>query len=280
MHIRVERGQHQPFYARKMSDADVAIRAASAGASLIRRRYGTSLVRISKSETDFATDVDVAAEQAIITTISQARPCDAIRGEELGVSGPAASSRVWLVDPLCGTLNFTSRTPGFSVNVALMDGDETRAAAVADPLSDHIYWTDSTTAWRRDTAGDVPLAPTADSNLVDINLDTADPDSHGFSPSQLLRSAAFERLRPRVLSTTLALTWVATGQRAGYLTSGNLRRNVHFASAIAICQAAGCITTNLLGGPLHTGIGGLIAAADASTHSILLESVTKHILRE
>ena len=28
------------------------------------------------------------------------------------------------------------------VNVALMDGDETRAAAVADPLADRIYWTD------------------------------------------------------------------------------------------------------------------------------------------
>ncbi|WP_406529710.1 hypothetical protein [Streptomyces sp. I8-5] len=43
-----------------------------------------------------------------------------------------------------------------------------------------------------------------------------------------------ERLPPRVVSTTLALTWVAAGKRAAYVTDGgDLAESVHFAADIA-----------------------------------------------
>jgi myo-inositol-1(or 4)-monophosphatase len=49
-----------------------------------------------------------------------------------------------------------------------------------------------------------------------------------------------ERFRPRVVSTTLALAWVAAGKRAAYVTDGDdLSRSVHFAAGIAVCRAAG-----------------------------------------
>lgn len=54
------------------------------------------------------------------------------------------------------------------------------------------------------------------------------------------------------------------------MTDGHLANSVHFASGIALCRAAGCVVTGLQGQPLHTGAGGLIAAADRETHTALL----------
>jgi myo-inositol-1(or 4)-monophosphatase len=92
-----------------LTDADLAIAAAQAGAALVRARFGTSLERFGESGTDFATDADVSAEKAIMEVLRAARPSDAYQGEELGASGDASSDRTWLIDPLCGTLNFAAR---------------------------------------------------------------------------------------------------------------------------------------------------------------------------
>jgi myo-inositol-1(or 4)-monophosphatase len=53
--------------------------------------------------------------------------------------------------------------------------------------------------------------------------------------------------KPRVVSSSLALGWVATGQRAAYVTDGDVRDSVHFAAGIAICEAAGCAVSDLWG---------------------------------
>ena len=57
------------------------------------------------------------------------------------------------------------------------------------------------------------------------------------------------------------------------MTDGHLRDSVHFSGGIALCQAAGCVITGLRGQPLHTGAGGLAAAADSETHAALIEIV-------
>src|SRR5215510_5552513 len=93
-----------------MSDIDVALAASAAGAAVVRDLYGTDLTHLSKSPTDFATEADVRAEEAIREVIAAARPDDGFHGEEGGASG-GAGDRIWLVDPLCGTLNFAAHTP-------------------------------------------------------------------------------------------------------------------------------------------------------------------------
>jgi hypothetical protein len=72
--------------------------------------------------------------------------------------------------------------------------------------------------------------------------------------------------RPRVVSSSLALTWVATGQRAAYITDGAVRESAHFSARVAICQAAGPTITDLRGQPWGTTTHGAIVAADAQTH--------------
>lgn len=254
-----------------MTDAEVAMRAALAGAAIARSYYGTGSRRVAEADVDFTTEADVETERAIRAVLSARRPGDAILGEELGATGDAA--RRWLVDPICGTLNFAAGVPLFAVNVALEVGDVTVAAAVVDPVSGQAFGTDGTTAWQHIDGVDRPLVPTASSRLVSVNLESGYPGGVGVRllSDETLRS----RFSPRCLSTTLALAWVATGQQAGYVTGGDLRGSVHWAAGIALCRGSGAVITNLAGEELHTGTHGMIAAADAETHAFLLNSLTE-----
>lgn len=244
---------------------------------MVRGMFGSAMAQFSKSGGDFATAADLAAERAIIRVIRAARPADAVTGEENGSVGPDGAERRWLVDPLCGTLNYAARSMLAAVNVALRAGPGITAAACADPFSGEVFWTDGSRACLRSGGADTWLAPSADSRLVDANLDPPFPNAPRFRVASLLASQAFaERFRPRVVSTTLAVAWVAAGRRAAYVTDGHLADSVHFSAGIALCQAAGCVVTGIHGQPLHTGAGGLIAAADRRTHAALVEMIKDH----
>jgi myo-inositol-1(or 4)-monophosphatase len=259
------------------TDAELAVTAAQAGATVVRAMYGTTLARVDKSGGDFATTADLEAERAIVDVILAARPADAVTGEESGRTGPDGAERLWLVDPLCGTLNYTAGMMLVAVNVALRAGSDITAAASADPFSGEVFWTDGYRARLRSGGGaDIELAPSADSRLVDVNLDPPFPNAPGFRTVSLLADETFTgRFRPRVVSTTLAVAWVAAGRRAAYVTDGHLRDSVHFASGIALCRAAGCVVTGIDGQPLNSGAGGLIAAADGETHDVLLNIIRR-----
>ncbi|GCD92550.1 inositol monophosphatase family protein [Embleya hyalina] len=258
------------------TDARLAVRAARAGSAVVRGMYGTSPERFDKGAGDFATAADLDAEQAILEALRGARPDDAVTGEESGHTGTAGAERRWLVDPLCGTLNYAVGNMLVAVNVALRVGAETVAAAVADPFADEVFWTDGAGAYRRFDGEERELAPSSGSRLVDVNLDPPFPNAPSFRAVRLLADPDFVAgFRPRVVSTTLAVAWVAAGRRAAYVTDGDLRDSVHFTAGIALCEAAGCVVTDLYGRPPYTGAAGLIAAADRETHTALLEMIRR-----
>jgi myo-inositol-1(or 4)-monophosphatase len=255
-----------------LDDAGVATAAARAGADVVRRLYGRPLARVDKGAGDFATEADIEAERAILGVLRAARPDDAVLGEEGGRQGASTAARQWLVDPLCGTLNYAAGTMLVAVNVALRDG----AAAVADPFGGEVFLTDGANAWVRKDGVTAGLAPTSATRLVDVNLDAPFPNAPERRTVELLARAGFaERFSPRVVSTTLALAWVAAGRRAAYVTDGgDLSGSVHFAAGIAVCRAAGCVVTGIDGGPVGAGGRGLVVAADAGTHGALMSVIS------
>ncbi|MFE7412383.1 inositol monophosphatase family protein [Streptomyces laurentii] len=261
---------HAPDLA-SASDAEVALAAARAGADIVRELYGRRLDRIDKGGGDFATAADLAGERAILAVLRAARPDDGVLGEEGGEQGAAGAGRQWFVDPLCGTLNYASGTMVAAVNVALRDG----AAAVADPFGGEVFWTDGQVARVRHDGDDTPLEPSAAGRLVDVNLDAPFPHAPGFRAVELLAHPRFgPGFRPRVVSSSMAVAWVAAGKRAAYVTDGgDLADSVHFAAGIALCRAAGCVVTGIDGEPLgrpgRPGRG-LVAAADQRTHDELM----------
>ncbi|MEU6861544.1 inositol monophosphatase family protein [Glycomyces sp. NPDC046736] len=256
------------------SDAALAVAAAEAGAEVVREMFAGPLEQYAKAPGDFATDADLKAEAAILAVLRAARPLDAVTGEESGRTGEAGGDRMWLVDPLCGTLNYAAGHLLAAVNVALREPTGITVAASADPATGEVFWTDGRRAMVRRGGVDAPLHPSARTALVDVNLDCEYRTVPGFSGAGLLADPAFAaRFRPRVVSSTLAVAWVAAGRRAAYVTDGPMADNVHFTGAVALCQAAGCVVTDLRGEPLSSMASGLIAAADTDTHAALLAMI-------
>lgn len=251
-------------------DAAVAVAAASAGAAVVRDMFAGPRERHEKGPGDFATDADLRAEAAILGVLREARPGDAVTGEEGGRSGRLDAGRMWLVDPLCGTVNYDAGHLLAAVNVALRERGGVAVAASADPATGEVFWTDGERAMVRREGADAALRPSARTGLVDVNLDCRYETVPGFSGAGLLAEAGFaERFRPRVVSSTLALAWVAAGRRAAYVTDGSMWDDVHFSAGTALCRAAGCAVSDLRGEPLSPGAAGLVAAADAATHAAL-----------
>ena len=254
-----------------ITDGELAVAAANAGAAVVRAHYGRPLDRFAKGGTDFATVADLEAERAILEVIRAARPGDAFLGEEGGLIG--SGDRTWLVDPLCGTLNFAARTPLVAVNVALRTPHGTVAAAVIDPFGQEVFGVADgrVELWRDGEA--VPLAPSAESSLVEVDLPAA--GATRFVTPRLLTDPAFlDRFDPRAISSTLGVVWVASGRRAAYVIDRDVTDSVHLAAGVAVCQAAGCVVTDLCGGPVGDGPG-LLVAADEATHAALLPPLAR-----
>ena len=109
------------------SDSELAeklLREAAALALAIRAKGLESLRagrQIKANAADFATAADHAAEEFIYKQLRLARPDDSILGEE-GAGFEGGSGRVWVIDPVDGTFNFTSGSSYWCSAVALVTG--------------------------------------------------------------------------------------------------------------------------------------------------------------
>ncbi len=119
-----------------MTDFELAIAAARAAAA-VHQAGGDLQIEAKSSDIDLVTRVDREAEQAIRAVILDARPDDAILGEEEGQAG--TGSRVWIVDPLDGTLNYAHGFPYYCVSVALQVDGVTEVGVVLDSTRDELF---------------------------------------------------------------------------------------------------------------------------------------------
>ncbi|WP_074577151.1 inositol monophosphatase family protein [Polaromonas sp. JS666] len=121
---------------------NVAIKAArAAGAIINRAALDVEAVRVSVKQTnDFVTEVDQAAEAAIIETLLSAYPGHGILAEESGSEhGAKDSDYVWIIDPLDGTTNFIHGFPVYCVSIALAVKGKVEQAVVYDPTRNDIF---------------------------------------------------------------------------------------------------------------------------------------------
>jgi myo-inositol-1(or 4)-monophosphatase len=224
------------------------------------------------------TNADIEAEDAMFALLRREPPNDSVLGEETGSSGADSNTRTWLIDPLCGTLNYAVKMRVAAVNAALRVEGKLTVAAVADPFNEEIFWTDGATAFSRINDQDISITPSGKSRLVDLNLDPPFSNAPFFAVAKVAADLEFAaHFRPRVVSTTIALCWVATGQRAAYVPDGDMRGSIHFAAGLAICEQASCNVTDLFGNVWGSGATGLLAAANSDTHTALLRIVMKYL---
>src|SRR5512135_3797314 len=118
---------------------NTAVKAARKAGSIINRaRLDVDLVKVaSKSRSDFVTEVDRAAAQAIVVILLKAYPDLAILAEESGSSGD--SEYTWIIDPLDGTTNFIHGFPQYAVSIALRHREHVTQAVVYDPTRNELF---------------------------------------------------------------------------------------------------------------------------------------------
>ena len=87
-----------------------------------RRRAGVEVAATKSSIVDVVTEADREVERLIRGRILDARPDDAILGEE-GGSSSGTSGLTWVVDPIDGTVNYLYGIPHYAVSIAVVEGD-------------------------------------------------------------------------------------------------------------------------------------------------------------
>ncbi|CUA86748.1 MULTISPECIES: inositol monophosphatase family protein [Gulbenkiania] len=120
---------------------NVAVKAARRAANVIQRAsLNLDTVRIEKKRhNDFVTEVDQAAEQAILEVIREAYPKHAILAEESGAHGIGQSEYEWIIDPIDGTTNFFHGHPQYAVSIALAHKGQIQQAVVYDPNRNDLF---------------------------------------------------------------------------------------------------------------------------------------------
>ncbi|MFB9241985.1 inositol monophosphatase [Massilia antarctica] len=122
---------------------NTAIKAARRAATVIQRAsFDVDRISVTeKQHNDFVTDVDQAAEQAIIETLLKAYPDHAILAEESGASANLndESEFAWIIDPIDGTTNFMHGYPNYCVSIALAQRGIVTQAVIYDPVRNDLY---------------------------------------------------------------------------------------------------------------------------------------------
>jgi myo-inositol-1(or 4)-monophosphatase len=218
-----------------------AARIARLAGNLLRRRLTQRRTVAYKDAgwSNLVTDADQAAEALILDELHRCFPGDAVLAEESG--GPLQGQRLWLVDPLDGTVNYAHGVPHFCVSMALVVDDQLAAGVVFDPMRDELF---SAAAGHGATLNGAPLevsaAPTLDRALVCTGF------PYDLKDAPIAPLGLFNRIVPkaqgirRVGAAALDLAWLAAGRFDGFFEFG-LKPWDTAAAALLIREAGGAV---------------------------------------
>ncbi len=175
---------------------ETARQAADAAERCLREamRDGAQEVHFKEDATP-VTEVDFAAETAILKVLREAFPGHQVWSEESG-GGDRDAEWLWLVDPLDGTRSFIRGTPFFSTQIALMHRGRVVVGVSSAPAMGETAWASlGGGAWLNDR----PIKVSHVSGLRDAHLSTGNLRSLARDPAAWSRlgdlSGRVERTR-------------------------------------------------------------------------------------
>jgi myo-inositol-1(or 4)-monophosphatase len=224
---------------------NVAVKAArAAGAIINRAALDVESVRISQKQVnDFVTEVDQAAEQAIIETLLTAYPGHGIWAEESGREhGNRKSDSVWIIDPLDGTTNFIHGFPVYCVSIALAVKGKIEQAVIYDPSRNDLF---TATKGRGAYMNDRRMRVSKRLDLKQCLISTGFPFHPGDDFNHYLRMMAEVMQRTAGLrrpgAAALDLAYVAAGFADGFFELGLSPWDVA-AGSLLVTEAGGNFT--------------------------------------
>ncbi len=209
-----------------------------------------------KTKNDYVSDADRASEAAIKAELDRRFPEYSFLGEETGAFGDSA--RVWIVDPLDGTLNFVQGFPHWCVSVALWDAQGPVVGCVWDPLREDLF---VATRGEGATWNGQPMSISAQAGLDGAFLATGFAYQLGerFQVYSRALEAAFYRAKGirRAGSAALDLAHVAAGIYDGFFELGLQKWDM--AAGVLLVQEAGGLVSDWQGGDGWFESGNVIA---------------------
>jgi myo-inositol-1(or 4)-monophosphatase len=197
-----------------------------------------------KSPNNPLTQADLDAEGIIRTAISRRFPEDGWVSEETPLeSHDVDKKRVWIVDPLDGTIEFTQKIPEFAVSIGLTDGGRPALGVIYNPVTGELFSGARgegvfLNGQERELAG-----PTA---LQEARILCSGTE---FKKGQVDFLKDRVRLCPKG-GTAYKLALVASGKYDGYI-SVKPKNSWDYAAGIALAKAAGSVTADLDGNGLE-----------------------------
>lgn len=240
-------------------DVWVAVRAARAGADIVQTGFFQTLDTELKGAVNPVTQVDRDAETAIHGVISGHFPNDGFLGEE-GGGDDWQSGRVWIVDPLDGTVNYVHRVPQVAVSVALWDDGSPLVGVVVDVARNDEY---VAVAGGGATLNGEPIHVSETASLEHSLVSTGFPYDRRDHAGAYLRVVEEVMLNSqgtrRLGAAALDLAWVASGRYDAYWEHGGPH-------GVKPWDAAAGILLVTEAGGTHTNESGDQRQLDAKAH--------------
>ena len=239
----------------------IAVRAARRAGTIINRaaRDVELLAVTRKRHNDFVTEVDKAAEKAIIEVLHRAYPDHAILAEESGATAGSQgeSEYTWIIDPLDGTTNFIHGFPQYAVSIALRHKDTITQAVIYDPTKNELF---TATRGRGAYLDDRRIRVSKRTQLAETLIGTGFPfrdfetlDEYiGMFRALTARTAGLRRAG----SAALDIAYVAAGRLDGFWELGLSPWDM--AAGVLLVQEAGGLVGDFRGEPGYLDSGRIV----------------------
>jgi 3'(2'), 5'-bisphosphate nucleotidase len=226
------------------------------------RHFAAGVAVETKADTTPVTVADHEAEEALLAGLQRVAPGVPVIAEEAVAAGriPQIEDAFFLVDPLDGTRAFIKRSPEFTINIGLVEGNRPVFGIIYAPALEQLFAT-----LAPDEAVETRIAPEAEAIGLDTcqltRLHTRAPDPKALvafaSRSHATQSTdAFLARLPiaetRKASSSLKFCLIAKGEADLYARLGQTSE-WDTAAGHAILAAAGGSVTTLDGAPLLYG---------------------------
>jgi myo-inositol-1(or 4)-monophosphatase len=255
---------------------NVATKAAREAGKIINRAsqdVGALKVQ-TKDYNDFVSEVDRAAEDAIISILKEAYPTHGFLGEESGTSNADAES-IWIIDPLDGTTNFLHNFPCYCVSIALQEKGVLTQAVIYDPVHNDLF---TATKGRGAFLNDKRIRVTNRSKLQDGLISTGFPFkdfSYLDTYLEIFKDMAKKTsgLR-RPGSAALDLAYVAAGYTDGFFEINLSPWDI--AAGALLVQEAGGIVGDFEGNESWLRTGNIVAG-NPKVFGQMLQVIAPHL---
>ncbi len=250
----------------------VAVKAAKEAQKTILKFFRKSFYVKKKGRIDLATQADFESEKKIHSVIQKSFPRDSFLEEESGKTA-GSSGRVWIVDPIDGTINFSHGIPWFAVSIALMEKDEVVLGVVLNPLTGEVF---SAKKGLGAFLNNKPIFVSKTKTLLESVVSTGFPYERGVLAEKTIQSLSNivgQVQGPRVFgSAVLDYCLVARGDLDGFFEYKNFPWDA--AAGMLLVQEAGGIVTDF-DGKKATPFSGSFVASNSIIHNELLEQLVK-----